>query len=48
MPGRHVIRSSAQYLKTTSMELGGKSPAVVFADVGRDARMSQTLFIGGT
>ncbi|MEM9104468.1 MAG: aldehyde dehydrogenase [Pseudomonadota bacterium] len=29
---RHIIRNSAENLATTSLELGGKSPFVVFAD----------------
>ncbi|MFE4668253.1 5-carboxymethyl-2-hydroxymuconate semialdehyde dehydrogenase [Streptomyces sp. NPDC056716] len=42
--GRHIIRSSAQHLKTTSMELGGKSPVVVFADADLDAALDSVLF----
>ncbi|CAL9335143.1 5-carboxymethyl-2-hydroxymuconate semialdehyde dehydrogenase [Streptomyces sp. enrichment culture] len=42
--GRHIIRSSAQHLKTTSMELGGKSPAVVFADADLDAALDSVVF----
>ncbi|WP_413797133.1 5-carboxymethyl-2-hydroxymuconate semialdehyde dehydrogenase [Streptomyces iranensis] len=42
--GRHIIRSSAQHLKTTSMELGGKSPAVVFADADLDAALNSVVF----
>ncbi|MCT9137636.1 5-carboxymethyl-2-hydroxymuconate semialdehyde dehydrogenase [Streptomyces violarus] len=42
--GRHIIRSSAQHLKTVSMELGGKSPAVVFADADLDAALDSVLF----
>ncbi|MFE2040317.1 5-carboxymethyl-2-hydroxymuconate semialdehyde dehydrogenase [Streptomyces sp. NPDC059477] len=42
--GRHIIRSSAQHLKTTSMELGGKSPVVVFADADLDEALDSVLF----
>ncbi|MEU3620286.1 5-carboxymethyl-2-hydroxymuconate semialdehyde dehydrogenase [Streptomyces sp. NPDC006872] len=42
--GRHIIRSSAQHLKTTSMELGGKSPAVVFADADLEAALNSVVF----
>lgn len=42
--GRHIIRSSAQHLKTTSMELGGKSPAIVFADADLDAALDSVVF----
>ncbi|WP_406451312.1 5-carboxymethyl-2-hydroxymuconate semialdehyde dehydrogenase [Streptomyces sp. NBC_01622] len=42
--GRRIIRSSAQHLKTTSMELGGKSPAVVFADADLEAALDSIVF----
>ncbi|GGM97317.1 5-carboxymethyl-2-hydroxymuconate semialdehyde dehydrogenase [Streptomyces fuscichromogenes] len=42
--GRHIIRSSARHLKTTSMELGGKSPAVVFADADLEAALDSVVF----
>ncbi|MER7394955.1 5-carboxymethyl-2-hydroxymuconate semialdehyde dehydrogenase [Streptomyces sp. NPDC000151] len=42
--GKHIIRSSAQHLKTTSMELGGKSPVVVFADADLDAALDSVVF----
>lgn len=42
--GRHIVRSSAQHLKTLSMELGGKSPVVVFADADLDAALDSVLF----
>jgi 5-carboxymethyl-2-hydroxymuconic-semialdehyde dehydrogenase len=42
--GRHIIRSTAQHLKTVSMELGGKSPAVVFADADLDAALDSVVF----
>ncbi|MEV5847508.1 5-carboxymethyl-2-hydroxymuconate semialdehyde dehydrogenase [Streptomyces sp. NPDC051985] len=42
--GRHIIRSGAQHLKTTSMELGGKSPAVVFADADVEAALDSVVF----
>jgi (Z)-2-((N-methylformamido)methylene)-5-hydroxybutyrolactone dehydrogenase len=34
---RHVIRNSAENLAATSLELGGKSPVVVFADADLDS-----------
>ncbi|MEW1648773.1 5-carboxymethyl-2-hydroxymuconate semialdehyde dehydrogenase [Streptomyces sp. NPDC091219] len=42
--GRHILRSSAPDLKTVSMELGGKSPAVVFADADLDAALDSIVF----
>ncbi|MGW2541179.1 aldehyde dehydrogenase, partial [Kitasatospora sp. NPDC001574] len=42
--GRHIIRSAAQHLKTTSMELGGKSPVVVFADADVEAALDSVVF----
>jgi len=42
--GRHIIRSSAQHLKTVSMELGGKSPVVVFADADLEAALDSVVF----
>ncbi|MEU2062540.1 5-carboxymethyl-2-hydroxymuconate semialdehyde dehydrogenase [Streptomyces sp. NPDC013455] len=42
--GRHIIRSCAQHLKTTSMELGGKSPVVVFADADFEAALDSVVF----
>ena len=42
--GRHIIRSSAQHLKTTSMELGGKSPVLVFADADLEAALDSVTF----
>jgi 5-carboxymethyl-2-hydroxymuconic-semialdehyde dehydrogenase len=42
--GRHIIRSSAQHLKTLSMELGGKSPVVVFADADVSAALDSVVF----
>jgi 5-carboxymethyl-2-hydroxymuconic-semialdehyde dehydrogenase len=42
--GRHIIRSSARHLKTVSMELGGKSPVVVFADADFEAALDSVVF----
>lgn len=42
--GRHIIRSSAEHLKTTSMELGGKSPVVLFADADIEAALDSVVF----
>ncbi|MFF9349334.1 5-carboxymethyl-2-hydroxymuconate semialdehyde dehydrogenase [Streptomyces sp. NPDC014734] len=42
--GRHIVRSSAAHLKTTSMELGGKSPVVLFADADLEAALDSVVF----
>ncbi|MBB5939326.1 5-carboxymethyl-2-hydroxymuconate semialdehyde dehydrogenase [Streptomyces zagrosensis] len=42
--GKHIVRSSAEHLKTTSMELGGKSPVVIFADADLDAALDSVVF----
>ncbi len=42
--GKIIYRSCADNLKGMSMELGGKSPAVVFADADLDAAIDSTLF----
>jgi aldehyde dehydrogenase (NAD+) len=35
--GRHIMRSAAETLKHVTLELGGKSPNIVFADADLDA-----------
>jgi 5-carboxymethyl-2-hydroxymuconic-semialdehyde dehydrogenase len=42
--GQTIFRSAATHLKGLSMELGGKSPAIVFADADLDAALDSTLF----
>ncbi|MFW3386400.1 UNVERIFIED_CONTAM: 5-carboxymethyl-2-hydroxymuconate semialdehyde dehydrogenase [Kocuria sp. CPCC 205274] len=42
--GRTIFRNCAEGLKGMSMELGGKSPAIVFADADFDAAIDSTLF----
>ncbi|WP_166346587.1 5-carboxymethyl-2-hydroxymuconate semialdehyde dehydrogenase [Phytoactinopolyspora limicola] len=42
--GQVIYRNCATHLKGMSMELGGKSPAVVFADADLDAAIDSTLF----
>ncbi|MFC7430910.1 MULTISPECIES: 5-carboxymethyl-2-hydroxymuconate semialdehyde dehydrogenase [unclassified Agrococcus] len=42
--GKLIFRNCAEHLKAMSMELGGKSPAVVFADADLDAAIDSTLF----
>ena len=42
--GQTIFRNCAATLKGMSMELGGKSPAVVFADADLDAALDSTLF----
>ncbi|WP_171169186.1 aldehyde dehydrogenase [Streptomyces sp. I05A-00742] len=42
--GRRVLRSCADHFKATSMELGGKSPVVVFADADTEAALDAVVF----
>jgi 5-carboxymethyl-2-hydroxymuconic-semialdehyde dehydrogenase len=42
--GQTIFRNCADGLKGMSMELGGKSPAIVFADADLDAAIDSTLF----
>lgn len=42
--GQLIFANCAPHLKAMSMELGGKSPAVVFADADLDAAIDSTLF----
>ncbi len=42
--GKLIFRNCAENLKGMSMELGGKSPAVVFDDADLDAAIDSTLF----
>ena len=42
--GQVIFGNCAAHLKAMSMELGGKSPAVVFADADLDAAIDSTLF----
>lgn len=42
--GRHIMRCSADGLKALSMELGGKSPVVVFADADLEAALDSVVF----
>ncbi|WP_026530735.1 5-carboxymethyl-2-hydroxymuconate semialdehyde dehydrogenase [Haematomicrobium sanguinis] len=42
--GQIIFANAAPYLKGLSMELGGKSPAVVFADADIDAALDATVF----
>jgi 5-carboxymethyl-2-hydroxymuconic-semialdehyde dehydrogenase len=42
--GQTIFRNCAAGLKGMSMELGGKSPAIVFADADFDAAIDSTLF----
>jgi 5-carboxymethyl-2-hydroxymuconic-semialdehyde dehydrogenase len=42
--GQLIFANAAPFLKGLSMELGGKSPAVVFADADVDAAIDSTLF----
>ena len=42
--GKTIMRSAAANLKGLSMELGGKSPVIVFADADMDAALDSALF----
>jgi 5-carboxymethyl-2-hydroxymuconic-semialdehyde dehydrogenase len=42
--GKIIMGASAEHLKRLSMELGGKSPVVVFADADVDAAVDGALF----
>ncbi|MBE0008461.1 MULTISPECIES: 5-carboxymethyl-2-hydroxymuconate semialdehyde dehydrogenase [unclassified Arthrobacter] len=42
--GQTIFRNAAAHLKGLSMELGGKSPCVVFADADLDAAIDSALF----
>ncbi|MEU3354611.1 aldehyde dehydrogenase family protein [Streptomyces sp. NPDC037389] len=42
--GRRILRSCAERLKAASMELGGKSPVVVFADADVEAALDTVVF----
>ncbi len=42
--GRNIMRSSADHLKGLSMELGGKSPCIVFSDADIEAAVDSALF----
>ncbi|NMR20099.1 5-carboxymethyl-2-hydroxymuconate semialdehyde dehydrogenase [Cellulomonas fimi] len=42
--GQMIFANAAPHLKGLSMELGGKSPAVVFADADLDAAIDATIF----
>jgi 5-carboxymethyl-2-hydroxymuconic-semialdehyde dehydrogenase len=42
--GRRIMRSAARHLKGLSMELGGKSPVIVFSDADLEAAIDSVLF----
>ena len=42
--GKIIMRGAAEHLKGLSMELGGKSPVLVFADCDLEAALDSTLF----
>lgn len=42
--GQIIFGNAAPYLKGLSMELGGKSPAIVFADADLDTAIDATIF----
>ncbi|HET7522305.1 MAG TPA: aldehyde dehydrogenase family protein [Bacillales bacterium] len=42
--GRHILQSAAPYIKRVSLELGGKSPNIVFDDADVEAAAKSALF----
>ena len=44
LTGETIMRSAASHLKGLSMELGGKSPVLIFADADLDAAIDSALF----
>jgi betaine-aldehyde dehydrogenase len=42
--GKHIMRTAADTLKKVSLELGGKSPNIFFADSGFEAAVDGALF----
>ena len=44
LTGETIMRSAASYLKGLSMELGGKSPCVIFADADLEMATDSALF----
>lgn len=42
--GRTIMASAAAHLKALSMELGGKSPCIVFADADLEAALDSAIF----
>ncbi|HSB86637.1 MAG TPA: 5-carboxymethyl-2-hydroxymuconate semialdehyde dehydrogenase [Ilumatobacteraceae bacterium] len=42
--GKIIMRSAAEHLKGLSMELGGKSPVIVFADADTSAAVDSAVF----
>src|SRR5690625_7725572 len=42
--GQIIMANSAPYLKGLSMELGGKSPAIIFEDADLDNAIDATVF----
>lgn len=42
--GKNIMRASADTIKRVSLELGGKSPLIVFDDVDLEEAVSQSLF----
>jgi len=42
--GKEIMKSAAEHLKGLSMELGGKSPCIVFADADLELALDSALF----
>jgi acyl-CoA reductase-like NAD-dependent aldehyde dehydrogenase len=42
--GREILRVSSQFVKSVHLELGGKTPNIVFADADRDQAIAGSLF----
>jgi len=44
LTGRKIMRAASENLKKTSLELGGKSPNIIFDDVDLESAVDQALF----
>jgi acyl-CoA reductase-like NAD-dependent aldehyde dehydrogenase len=42
--GREILRVSSQFVKSVHLELGGKTPNILFADADRDQAIAGSLF----
>ncbi len=44
--GQEILRVAAQYVKSVHLELGGKTPNIIFDDADRDQAIAGSLFTG--